>query len=215
VPVVQDQRVLPLHEARRLQLWHPVETLLVNADAEASRKQRRGVFQHCRVGSIEMANGGEISLQSRTIECCLIQLLRRANECAGATSNGIDQRLEVAAVFGRQEDQGLLRALRNSDSQSFVGAGALPRLAPEKPVLRRWIGGTAQEADDQQVVLGLGRREIGLDRQFVARGQVWGLGDRQRRVTSRNGDLERGAGQIERRWTRGVCTGDRENREGR
>jgi len=46
-------------------------------------------------------------------------------------------------------------------------------------------------------VLGLGRREIGLDREFVPCSQVGRLGDGQRRVTSRNGDRERGAREIE------------------
>ena len=182
--IVEDQRVLSLHQAGRLQLRKPVETLLVDANAEAARQQRRGVLQHAGIGCVEAANDGQVALESRAIERRLIQILRGAHECAGAAAHGVDERFEIAAGFGRQEDQCLLCTVGNGDGETFVCAGALPRGAAEKPVLRRRIGRAAQEGDDQQIVLGLRRREIGFDRELVARGQMRRLRDGQRGVAS-------------------------------
>jgi hypothetical protein len=57
-------------------------------------------------------------------------------------------------------------------------------------------------------VLGLRFREVRFDVQLVASGQMRRLGDRQRHVTSRDGDFERGALQIEGRGTGGMRTGN-------
>ncbi len=110
--VVEDQRVLPLHQAGRLQLRKPVEALLVDRMPRLRASSGVVSFSTAGLAALSAADGREIALESRAIERGLVQVLRGANECAGATAHGVDQRFEIAAGFRRQEDQRLLRVLR-------------------------------------------------------------------------------------------------------
>ena len=77
VAVVEDQRLLPRHQARRLHLRQAVEALLVDLDGEAARQQRRRLLQPRRVALVEQVHGGEIAVQARAVQRRLVEILQK------------------------------------------------------------------------------------------------------------------------------------------
>src|SRR6185437_781521 len=105
-------------------------------------------------------DGAQVALEPRAVERRLVQVLRGADESARLTPHRTHQRPEVPTRLWREEHQHLFRARRNSELQALLGAAALPGLAGVEPALRRRVRGAAQKADDEQVVLRLGGRQV-------------------------------------------------------
>jgi len=93
----------------------------------------------------EFADGRQISLQPGSVQCGLVQVLRRAHEGAGPAAHRTDQGLEIAAAFPARGNEYLLRAFRHRDRQAVASAFCGPGLAGKKPAWWRRIGGTAQK----------------------------------------------------------------------
>ena len=199
VSIVQNERLLALRQAGRLQLGNPVEAFRVDLDGQAARQQRSRLRQLGRIGVVEAADGGQIAFQARTVQRGLIQVLRGAHECAGTPAHRAHQGSEIAARFRGEKHQHLLRALGHGHRQSVMRAFAGPGLAGEEPALGRRIGRAAQKCGHHQIMGGLGGRQIGFDPKAVAGDEIGNLGGRQGLRAAGDFDLEGGAGEIERR----------------
>ena len=153
--VVQDERLLTGHQARRLQRRNPIQTFLVDLDGETAGEQRRRLRQPCRIGVVQRADDREVAVEARMIESGLIQVLRGANEGARPSAHGVHQGPVVAARLRREEHHHLLRIGRHRHRQPIGAAFGCPGLAVVEPAFRRRIGGSAQERGHQKVMRGL------------------------------------------------------------
>ena len=72
----------------------------------------------------------QVGIEAHAIPACGLQILTRANEGAGAIVHSLAQGAEVAAGFGHEEDQRLLRLLGNGDKDAFVRGPGASRCRP-------------------------------------------------------------------------------------
>src|ERR1700727_3921050 len=130
------------------------------------------LFQRFGVGVVDRFYIGEIFFEARSIETRLIQILRRTNEYAGASTNGISQSAKVTTSLGCEEDQRLLSVLRNGDDDSLFFHGLGPRFGLREPIFRRRICRATQKRNDQEITGGLIIRKIRMQPQSIAGLQV-------------------------------------------
>ena len=175
-----------------------LEAVIVELDPKTARQQRRLFLQLVGVGVGDVLHRSEIGVETRAIEGRAIQVLRGAHECSGLAVHVRTQRAEVAAGFGRQKHQRLLRALRNRDDHAFLAHMLVPRLDAREPVVRRRIRGAAQEAYDQQVVSALRLRQGGMDPQAIANLQIGNFGNGQFLAAAADSHFHPRTGQVER-----------------
>ncbi len=199
VPVIQNERLLALGQAGRLQCGKPVETLLIDLDRQAPGQQRGGLGQLGRIGVVEATDRREIPFQAGTIQRRLVEVLRRSYEGTGTTPHRTHQRSKITARFRGQEYQDLLGALGHDYRQSVMSAFARPRLAGKEPTLRRGIGRAAQKCNHHQIVRGLRSRKISLDPNPVAGREIGNFRRRPRLCAPGNFDVKGRTGEVERR----------------
>ena len=80
VPVVQNQRILLLHQAGGLLFNDFVQTIFIELHAQTAGEQRRNLLELFRIGRVNSMDGVEVSIETRTVKTCLIQVLRGANK---------------------------------------------------------------------------------------------------------------------------------------
>ncbi len=125
----------------------------------------------------DAADGGEIFFDAGLLEAGFEEVLRGADEDAGAAADGGAEGGEVAAGLGGEEEDGLLGLVGDGDGDAFFADFFVPGLDPGEPVVGRRVGGAAEEGGDEEVVDGLGGREIGMEPELVAGLEVGDLGD--------------------------------------
>ena len=198
VPIVQNERLLAIREARSLQLGNPVEALRIHFDCQASGQERGHLRELGRVGVAEAADRGEIAFQARTVQLGLIEILRGAYERAGTPAHGAHQGPEVAARFRSQEQQHLLRALGHGHRQPVIGAFAGPDLARKEPGLGWGIRRAAQKCRHHQIMGRLRGRQIRFEPYAVPGDEIWNCGKGQRLGAPGDVDLEGRPCKVER-----------------
>jgi hypothetical protein len=113
---------------------------------------------------------------------------------------------KISDSLWRQKDQRLLSLGGHIDENTLFADLAGPGFYPPEPIGGWWIGGAAQEGNDQDVVRGLALRKVGMNPEAVARQEIGHFRDWQRDALTLDMDVDFGANQIER-WS--VSTGSR------
>ena len=146
---------------------------------------------------------GEVALDTLLLEGGFVEVGIRSNEQAGLAFDGGAEGFEVAPSLGRDEDERLLGLIGDGDGGPFRSL-LVPCVNFSKPVVGWFIGGAAEEGDDEQEVIGLGGGKIGLDPDLVAGLQVGHLGDGERDASSGDADVDFWASEVKARVVVGV-----------
>ncbi len=164
------------------------------------------IEQGLGVGGRNLPHGGEILFDAGLLEAGLGEVLGGADEDAGAAADGGAEGAEVAAGLRGEEEDGLLGLVGNGDGDALFADLFVPGLDAEEPVVGGRVGGAAEEGGDEEVVDGLGGREVGVQPDLVAGLEVGDLGDGQGFAGAGDVDLDLGAGEVEARgglrWSR-------------
>ncbi len=212
VAVVEEGLAAGLGEAVGLGVDGLLEAVAVGLEVEGAGEEV-GVFgEGLGVVGRDAAHVGEIGFDAGLFEAGFGEVLRGADEDAGAAADGGAEGAEVAAGFGGEEEDDLLGFGGHGDGDAFFADFFVPGLDLGEPVVGGRVGGAAEEGGDEEVVDGLGGGEVGMQPDLVAGLEVGNLGDGQGTVVAGDVDVDLGAGEVE---TRGVCVeGGREEEEG-
>ena len=127
------------------------------------------------------------------------EVLRGADEDAGAAADGGAEGAEVAAGFRGEEEDDLLGLVGDGDGDALFADFFVPGLDAEEPVVGGRVGGAAEEGGDEEVVDGLGGREVGVEPDLVAGLEVGDLGDGEGAAVAGDVNVDLGAGEVEAR----------------
>ena len=112
-------------------------------------------------------------LDAGLLEAGLGEVLRGADEDAGAAADGGAEGGEVAAGFGGEEEDDLLGLVGDGDGDALFADLFVPGLDLGEPVVGGRVGGAAEEGGDEEVVDGLGGREVGMQPDACRRAGGW------------------------------------------
>ena len=199
VAVVEKRLRAGLGEAGELHVDGLLEAGLVGLEGEGAGEQVGVLLERGGVGGRDAADVGEVLLDAGLLEAGFGEVLRGANEDAGAAADGGFQGGEVAAGLRREEEDGLLGLLGHGDEDAFLADVLLPGLDACEPVLGRRVGVAAEEDADEEVFDGLGRREVGVQPDAVAGLEVGNLGDGEGDAVARDADVDARADQVKAR----------------
>ena len=199
IGIVEHHAVGVLGQARGLLVCGLIKTLLIDFDAQGARRKLRPFLQLLLVGLAGNLHIGQVGIQPHAVPTGGLQVLGGAHKSTGAVVDGLAQGAEIAAGFGRQEDDGLLRFLRNGNEDALFAGDAGPRLNARKPIKRRGIGGSAQEGYDEDEVGRLALRQVRMDPKAVSGQKVGGLADGQGNVAPLDVYVYLGTGKVESR----------------
>ena len=195
--VVEQRLGAGLGKAVVLLVERTLEAVRVGAEVERAGEEIGVVEQGGRVAGWNEFHGGEIGLDAGLLEAGLGEVLRGSDEDAGAALDGGTEGGEVAAGFWREEEDGLLGFGGDGDGDTLVAHLALPGFDAGEPVWRGWVGGAAKENGDEEVVDGLGGREVGVKPDLVAGLEVGDGGDGEGYAGAGDVDIDFWAFEIE------------------
>ena len=177
VAVVEKGLGAGLGEAGELHVDGLLEAGLVGLEGEGAGEQVRVLLELVGVGGRDAADVGEVLLDAGLLEAGLGEVLRGADEDAGAAADGGLEGGEVAAGLRREEEDGLLGLLGDGDEDALFAHVLLPGLDAREPVLGRRVGVAAEEDADEEVLDGLRGWEVRVQPDAVAGLEVGDLGD--------------------------------------
>ncbi len=131
------------------------------------------------------------------LEAGLDEVLRGADEDAGAAADGGAEGAEVAAGFGSEKEDDLLGLIGDGDGDALFANLLVPGLDLEEPVVWRRIRGTAQEGRDEKIVNGLCGWQVGAHPDLVSGLEIGNLGDGQSFARAGDMDVHLGSGEVE------------------
>ena len=207
VAVVEEGLVSGLGEAGGLRVDGALEAVAVGLEIEGAGEEVGVVGESFGVVGWDAADGGEIGLDAGLLEAGFDEVLRGANEDAGAAADGGAEGAEVAACLGREEEDDLLGLGGDGDGDALFADLLVPGLDLGEPVIGGRVGGAAQEGADEEVVNGLGGGEVGVEPDLVAGLKIGNLGDGQCFACAGDVDIDLGAGEIEACGVGGVEQG--------
>ncbi len=147
---------------------------------------------------------GEVDLNSSLFEAGFDEVLRGADEDAGAAADGGAEGGEVAAGFRGEEEDDLLGLGGYGDGDAFFTNVFVPSLDLGEPVVRGRVGGASEEGGYEKIVDRLGGREVGVQPELVSRQEVGDLSDGQGFSVAGDVDVDAWASEVEARGGVGV-----------
>ncbi len=199
VAVVEESLVAGLGEAVGLSVDGLLEAVAVGLEVEGAGEEV-GVFgEGFGVVGGDAADVGEVGFDAGLLEAGFEEVLRGADEDAGAAADGGAEGGEVAAGLGGEEEDDLLGFGGDGDGNAFVADFLVPGLDLGEPVIGGRVGGAAEEGGDEEIADGLGGGEIGVEPELVAGLEVGDLGDGQSAAVAGDVDVDLGAGKVEAR----------------
>ncbi len=201
VAVVEEGLGAGLGEAVGLSVNGLLEAVAVGLEVESAGEEVGVLGEALGVVGWDATHVGEIGFDAGLLEAGFGEVLRGTDEDAGTASDGGAEGGEVASGFGCEEEDDLLGFVGDGDGDALFADFFVPGLDLGEPVVGRRVGGAAKEGGDEEVVDGLGGREIGVEPEFVAGLEVGDLGDGQGAASAGDVDVDLGAGEVE---TRGV-----------
>ena len=201
VAVVQQGLVAGLGEAGGLGIDGLLEAVGVGLEVESAGEKVGVLGEGFGVVGRDTADVGEIGFNAGLFEAGFGEVLRGADEDAGAAADGGAEGAEVAAGFWCEKEDDLLGLVRNRDGDALFADFFIPGLDLGEPVVGGRVGGAAEEGGDEEVVDRLGGREVGVKPDLVAGLKVGNLGDGQSAAGSGDVHVNFGAGEVE---TRGI-----------
>ena len=186
-----------LGEAGELRVDGLLETGFIWLEGQGASEEV-GVFcQQGRVRRGYAADGGYVLLDASFLEAGLDKILGGSNEGSWTAAHRGFQGLEVATRLWREEHYRLLRVGRNGHVRTLGFDLGIPGLDTEEPVLWGRVGVAAEEDADEEVVDGLGGREVGVYPELIAGLQVGNHRYGERLAVAGNADVNLGPDQIE------------------
>ncbi len=149
-----------LGEAGVLLVDGTLEAIGIGLQIERAGEEVRVVEQSRGVAWRNLLDLFEVLAGARLFKAGLGEVLGGADEDAGAAFDGGAEGGEVAAGLRCEKENGLLGLGWHGDDDAFFDDALLPSLDAREPRVGRWIGGAAEESNDQQVVDGLRRRQV-------------------------------------------------------
>jgi len=213
VAVVEEGLVAGLGEAVVLEVNGTFEAFFVGAEVEGAGEEIGVVEEGPGVGGWHLAHGGEVHLDAGLLEAGLSEILRGADEDSGTSADGGAEGGEVAAGFRGEEEDGLLGFVGDGDFDAFVTDGLGPGGDFDEPVIGGWVGGATQEDGYEEVVDGLGWREVGVEPKLVAGLEIRYGSDGQGFAAAGDADFDLGTRKVESGGgLGGQSAGEREQR---
>ena len=210
VAVVEEGLGAGLGEAVGLDVDGFLEAVAVGLEVEGAGEEVGVLGEGLGVVGRDAADVGEIGFDAGLLEAGFGEVLRGADEDAGAAADGGAEGGEVAAGFGREEEDDLLGFVGDGDGDALFADFFVPGLDLGEPVVGGRVGGAAEEGGDEEVVDGLGGREVGVQPELVAGQEVGDLGDGEGSAVAGDVDVDFGAGEIEARGVGVECGAEEE-----
>ena len=179
VAVVEEGLVAGLGEAVGLGVDGLLEAVAVGLEVEGAGEEVGVLGEGLGVVGWDAAHVGEVGFDAGLFEAGFGEVLRGADEDAGAAADGGAESGEVAAGFGGEEEDDLLGLGGDGDGDALFADFFVPGLDLGEPVVGGRVGGAAEEGGYEEVVDGLGGREVGVQPDLVAGLEVGNLGDGQ------------------------------------
>ncbi len=197
VAVVEESLVAGLGEAAVLHVDGELEAVVVRLEVEGAGEEG-GVVEHgLGIGGRDLAHGGEILLDAGLLESGLGEILGGADEDSGAVTDGFFEGAEVASGRRGEEEDGLLGLFGDGYADAFFADLGVPGFDAGEPVVGGWVGGSAEEGGDEEVMDGLGGGKIGVQPDLVAGLEVGDVGDGEGAGVAGDTDFDAGAGEVE------------------
>ena len=156
VAVVEEGLAAGLGEAVGLGVDGFLEAVAVRLEVEGAGEEVGVLGEGLGVVGGDAAHVGEIGFDAGLFEAGFGEVLRGADEDAGAAAYRGAKRAEVAAGFRSEEEDDLLGFGGHGDDDAFFADFFVPGLDLGEPVVGGRIGGAAEEGGDEEVVDGLG-----------------------------------------------------------
>jgi len=199
VAIVEQALVAGLSETAGLGVEGLLEAIAVGLEVEGAGEEVGVVGEGLGVVGRNAADVGEIDLDAGLFESGLDEVLRGADEDAGAAADGGAEGGEVAAGFRGEEEDDLLGLGGDGDGNALFANLLVPGLNFGKPVVGGRVGGAAEEGGDQEVADGLGGGQVGVQPDFVSGLKIGNLGDGQSAAGTGDMDVNFGADEVEAR----------------
>ncbi|MCU1252807.1 MAG: hypothetical protein JWQ49_5836, partial [Edaphobacter sp.] len=197
--VIEEGLAAGLGEAVGLGVEGLLEAVTVGLEVEGAGEQVGVLGEGLGVVRWDKADVGEIGFDAGLFEAGLGEVLRGANEDAGAAADGGAEGAEVAAGFRGEEEDDLLGLGGHGDGYALFADLFVPGLDLGEPVVGGRVGGAAAKGGDEEVVDGLRGGEVGVQPDLVAGEEIGDLGDGQGAVVAGDVDVHLGASEVEAR----------------
>jgi hypothetical protein len=204
VAVVEEGLVAGLSEAVGLGVEGLLEAVAVGFEVESAGQEVGVLGESFGVVGWNAVDVGEVDLDSGLLEAGFDEVLRGADEDAGAAADGGAEGGEVAAGFRGEEEDDLLGLGGYGDGDAFFTNVFVPSLDLGEPVVRGRVGGASEEGGYEKIVDGLGGREVWVQPELVSGQEVGDLGDGQGFSVAGDVDVDAGASEVEARGGVGV-----------
>ncbi len=199
VAVVEEGLGSGLGEAGGLGVDGFFEAVAVGLEVEGAGEEVRVLGEGLGVVWRDATDVGEVGFDAGLLESCFEQILRGADEDAGAAADGGAEGGEVSSGFGCEEEDDLLGLVGDGDSDALFADFFVPGLDVEEPVVGGRVGGAAEEGGNEEVVDGLGGREVGAEPDLVAGEEIGHLGDGEGAAIAGDVNVDFGASEVEAR----------------
>ena len=197
VAVVEEGLVPGLGEAAVLEVYGTFEALVVGLEIEGASEECGVIGEALGLSGWDLAQGSDVLFYAGLLEAGFDEVLGGTNEDAGAGADGGAEGGEVAAGLGCEEEDGLLGFVGDGDGDAFLADVFAPGFDFEEPVVRRRVGGSAEEGDDEEVVDRLGVGHVGVEPELVCGLEVGDVGDGQGFAVAGDADFQFGTGEVE------------------
>ncbi len=208
--VVEEGLVAGLGEAVGLGVEGLLEAVAVGFEVEGAGEEVGVLGESFGVVGWNAVDVGEVDLDAGLLEAGFDEVLRGADEDAGAAADGGAEGGEVAAGFRGEEEDDLLGLGGNGDGDALFANVFVPGLDLGEPVVGGRVGGAAEEGGYEEVVDGLGGRQVGVQPELVSGQEVGDLGDGQGLAGAGDVDVNLWAGEVEARRVGAKCCGEEE-----
>ena len=152
VAVVEEGLVAGLGEAGGLGIGRTFEAVAIGLEVEGAGEEVRVFGERLRIVGWNATDGGEVGFDAGLFEAGFDEVLRGADEDAGAAADGGAEGAEVAAGFRGEEEDDLLGLVGHGDGDALFADLFVPGLDAEEPVVGGRVGGAAEEGSYEKVV---------------------------------------------------------------
>jgi hypothetical protein len=210
--IVEEGLRAGLGEAGELHIDRLLEAGLVGLESERASEQVRVLLKLVGIRGRDAPDIGEVLLDARLLEAGLGEILRGADEDAGATADRGFEGGEIAPGLRGKEEDSLLSLLGHSDEDALLANVFLPGLNAGEPVLGWRVGVAAEEDTDEEVLHGLRGRKVRVQPDAVAGLEVRNFGNRESYAIAGDANIDAGTNEVEPRVDGGAGPYEREQK---
>jgi hypothetical protein len=208
VGVIEKGLVAGQSEAVVLLIDGTFEAVLVGFEVEGASEKIWVIEHRLGIGRRNLAHGSDVFFDAGLLEARGCEVLRGADEDAGAAADGLAECGEVTSGFGGEEEDRLLGFIGDGDGYALLDGAAIPGFYAGKPVVRRRVRRAAKEGEDKEEMDGLAGGKFGMQPELIAWLEVWDFGDGKGPVASGDADIDLWTFEVETRLSKSRAAGE-------